>query len=285
MIFVKGSNSLRKKLYYLAHGNMGSSFILMIIVPLIVEIAGGSWLYAVIGFPAFLIFSIVLQFFTGFAAFILNRKLINSGHPTPSFTQQKKNADPVIEAYELEKLQMLAKQDFLTSLYNRGAVESLIRQRLLELPGGPHFLIIADIDDFKKINDSFGHLSGDKILKQIAMLLRRVFHQDQPIGRIGGDEFIVFIESCYSLKRLEHQIQKLYELLDHLNSVSTKLPARTNDSPLSFSLGIACFPQDGLTYEELFEKADFSLYQAKRAGKNTWRIYDEQSKIIKTLAQ
>ena len=99
-------------------------------------------------------------------------------------------ADIDKEKREKERLLELAEQDSLTGLYNRGAVQTLIQRYVVKaLPSDRCALMILDVDNFKKVNDIYGHLSGDAMLRDIADMLRRLFPENAVLARVGGDEF------------------------------------------------------------------------------------------------
>ena len=122
-------------------------------------------------------------------------------------------------------------------------------------------MLIIDIDDFKIANDTNGHKFGDSVIHLIAETLQNSFRSDDLIGRIGGDEFLLLL----------HDVSREQALLladkyrSALASVSRPFASRFR---ISNSIGISIFPEDGVTYEELFEAADRALYRAKAQGKN-----------------
>ncbi|MEG2006796.1 MAG: diguanylate cyclase [Raoultibacter sp.] len=165
------------------------------------------------------------------------------------------------KAYE-NRLVEQAQLDGLTKLYNKGAAELRIDEALTR--GTPGFLFMMDVDDFKFINDEYGHAMGDRVLAQVGRALMTVFRQGDPTGRTGGDEFIAYLSDT---DRLEVAEEKARLLSSYLDKVSLDLKV-----PLSLSIGIACFPADGTTYKELFKAADAQMYDKKsRVKKRTRR--------------
>lgn len=154
------------------------------------------------------------------------------------------------------------RRDALTGLLDRGALEQEIAARLREHPEQPCALLVLDVDDFKAINDTYGHLFGDHALRQAAQLLLRFFNGCETVGRVGGDEFVVFLDNCPSPDRLNDRLKALY----------ARMPALP--AGMTFSLGVAFGPRHGRSYNELFQCADFALYRAKQEGKASWRIGD-----------
>ncbi len=166
------------------------------------------------------------------------------------------------EGRELEQLQNMVERDFLTGVYSRQAISARIGGRL-NTPGAAGALIILDIDNFKRTNDRYGQHGGDEALKSTAARLLGFFQEDALIGRAGGDEFVVFTEQIADKASLVHCLSRLHALFQQGGS----------QEDVTISLGATLFPQDGLSYTELFRKADQALYNAKQAGKNRWRVY------------
>lgn len=165
-------------------------------------------------------------------------------------------------------LQAKAERDSLTQLYNKGYADSLITNTLIEsVPEkNKHAFFLIDIDDFKSINDTFGHLYGDKVLSSIGSKLKKAFRQQDIPSRIGGDEFAVFLRDIDSDTIIIERAEKLQEIF--------KLERTGKDEKykVSGSIGIALYPQHGTTYAELYEKADKALYKAKHLGKDRYQI-------------
>ncbi len=160
-----------------------------------------------------------------------------------------------------------AEHDLLTGLYNRVTTMRRIDAILAQSgEGDRHALLVIDIDNFKQVNDRMGHLCGDQLITETAEQIRRLFRNDDVTGRVGGDEFVVFIrdvDSDIAAKKAEA-----------LRSAFGRLRESTNYGHIvSGSIGISFYPEDGGTYEELFRKADIALYAAKRCGKDAFRVY------------
>lgn len=131
-----------------------------------------------------------------------------------------------------------------------------------ETAGGS--LIILDLDDFKKINDNYGHLVGDRALKILTDTLMATFRRRDIIGRLGGDEFLVFIKSVTSREILDKRMKELFVSL-----------AQTEELNLTCSVGICIMEREGFSYEEGLKKADTALYKSKKEGKNRYSYYEE----------
>ncbi len=168
---------------------------------------------------------------------------------------------------EKEKLIRKAQLDELTGLYNAGTVRALIvaaikAKELKRLDA----MLLIDCDNFKHINDTRGHLAGDQLLKHLGSCFKQTFRNTDIIGRIGGDEFIVYMKDISSSDFVYNkctQLKKLYQRSDIGWSVS-------------ISIGAAILKEREV-YEEVFKKADDKLYQAKRNGKNQVIVYDKSN--------
>ncbi len=164
-----------------------------------------------------------------------------------------------------------SERDPLTGLYNRVAAEKLITDFLKteELSHGGHGFLIIDLDNFKNINDSYGHLSGDAMLRQVSATIREVFRATDFMARLGGDEFAVFMKGARSK---EHIVVKANELVESLRKIHLE---EKPECIVSSSIGIAFAPEHGSTFEQLYQKADEALYYVKRTGKNCCCFYDD----------
>ena len=125
---------------------------------------------------------------------------------------------------------------------------------------------MIDIDDFKYINDFFGHLSGDALLAEIAAGLKHIFRRQDIIGRIGGDEFAVIMKN---IQNKEIVRKKAAEIMAIFNEYM-----HDENYTFSSSIGIAFLPEHGMDFETIYKNADIALYKAKASGKNNWKIYE-----------
>ena len=180
-----------------------------------------------------------------------------------------------------EALAHQAFHDSLTGLPNRTLLLDRIRQALRKASreGCLMGLFLLDLDDFKHINDSFGHQLGDQLLIQTAQRLTSNSRQADTIARLGGDEFMVVIEDAAS-------IDALTRLAEGLLAHFTK-PFRVKGKELHMgvSVGLAVFPMDGKDPESLMKNADLAMYKAKEKGKNTYSLYtrDMNDQVLKRL--
>lgn len=171
-----------------------------------------------------------------------------------------------------QTLMQKAQRDGLTGLLNKAATESFIEEAL---KGGEICaLYIIDVDYFKNINDSLGHMFGDTVLADIGSKLKKMFRTSDVVGRIGGDEFMVL------LKGIE-DIALIFEKAEAIKQSLSQTTGNGADSyPISSSIGIAMYPKDGLTYQDLYQKADIALYGAKRSGRNRYIIFDSETEYF-----
>lgn len=168
------------------------------------------------------------------------------------------------EAMQSELLQTERDTDKLTELLNKAAVEEKIRVCLSD-PQRRGALVILDIDDFKHINDSYGHAFGDFVIRQTAAAIRRTVGEESLCGRFGGDEFLLFLPDL-SREALEKQLDAM------LAGMKAEIVLPNSDDAFGVSIGAALFPEAGEDYEVLFRSADTALYEAKTAGKKCWRV-------------
>ncbi len=167
---------------------------------------------------------------------------------------------------EKEYLTERALYDGLTTVYNRSASEVLIKKSLQNISHDSLFgLFIIDIDNFKLINDTYGHPYGDTVLKSIANILKNQIEDNDILGRLGGDEFIIFISNVTTVDAFVKRGNKLCkELRDQLHK---------NNKKFNYSAsigGVICTSHSGVSYKYLYRTADEALYQSKNNGKNTF---------------
>jgi len=165
-------------------------------------------------------------------------------------------------------LQERSTLDALTGLLNRVTFiekfDEILKNSNLETQ---HALIMLDIDNFKTINDTLGHVAGDALLMNVANKLKYALRSDDLCGRLGGDEFVICLKSMNIGKPLEKRVNDLCEMICDEQSLGVAVSA---------SFGIASFPNDGTTFDELYEKADIALYKAKAQGRGRFAVYDPQ---------
>jgi diguanylate cyclase (GGDEF)-like protein len=167
------------------------------------------------------------------------------------------------------RLGYLAQYDQLTGLINRTLFRDRVNSALARArrDGGLVTVMFLDIDGFKGINDRFGHAVGDELLRQIAARLVTCLRETDTVARLGGDEFTVILEGG---KRVEDAGQVATKIL---KSIGTPYTVGTRELVVTTSIGIAVYPLDGDSYEELVKGADTAMYQSKAAGRNTYQYF------------
>ncbi len=175
---------------------------------------------------------------------------------------------------EQQKLLTKAERDLMTGLYNKATTENKIKAGLRELNGNTYSVfMLVDIDDFKNINDTYGHLKGDDVIIDIAKVLLEQAGEYGVAGRLGGDEFCLFLthllDTQVATEKAEIIADKLRELYPGGDSCKVTL-----------SIGIAS-TRDQIPYSVLLENADTALYQAKKNGKNGYYCYAEDMERVK----
>ncbi|WP_252198465.1 sensor domain-containing diguanylate cyclase [Clostridium sp. MCC353] len=181
-------------------------------------------------------------------------------------TAYRQNIDQ--EKQQEKRLFEQMQSDPLTGIYNKAAVQELICEMISAADNSSEYaFIIVDIDDFKQVNDTYGHSAGDFVIATFARNLKKHFQEEDIVGRIGGDEFAVFLK-IPNQEWLDKQAQVLSDGLR--DSIMTD----TGICSVSASIGIAVYPDMGADFETLYKNADFALYQTKKNGKNGYTIYN-----------
>lgn len=175
-------------------------------------------------------------------------------------------------------IRRMAYTDALTGLSNRLAFRESLDQRLLELRGvGKQLaLLFADIDDFKRVNDTLGHEAGDEVLVQFSTRIRaaveRLGGEEAQLARFGGDEFVILLQS--SVQPGDEVRAKASRLAENLVAeLSRPIMIQDRQVFLGTSIGITLFPEDASSATMLMKNGDIAMYQAKVAGKNCYRFY------------
>lgn len=176
-----------------------------------------------------------------------------------------------------QELQKLANVDTLTQLPNRSYFHSY--QQYLIKNQAPHALLCFDLDNFKKINDTVGHFAGDQLLKQVVSRLENLVRKNMIAFRLGGDEFAVIIEGKPEFHRLSHFTQSL------LDKLAQPYRVYGQEFVVKASMGIAFYPNDGKSPQEVFKNADTAMYFAKNLGGNRYQFFHEQHNqdVVKQL--
>lgn len=162
-----------------------------------------------------------------------------------------------------------ADTDLLTGLYNKVATETKIKEYMANNPEKMGLMFVLDIDNFKKINDTMGHSFGDEVLRTLGAQIRAEFRATDILGRIGGDEFMVFLCGIKeeSIKSEAARLERFFKNFQAGTYVKYSATA---------SIGAAIFPTDAKDFESLYKAADAGVYVAKKRGKNQLAFYGEE---------
>ncbi|MFI3231116.1 MAG: EAL domain-containing protein [bacterium] len=190
---------------------------------------------------------------------------------------------------KLKELEAEKNIDYLTSAYTKSATEKLINLLLEANPNHNYALCIVDLDYFKKVNDTFGHLFGDRVLKDFVKSIVNTLDNSisaefdinntkSLLGRIGGDEFILLLR----YDNINFIKQKMENIAHNIKNIYI---ADESTHKITASIGIALSPTHGDTFSELMEKADISLYNVKYNGRNDYKIYDDNLKKLDALTK
>lgn len=168
-----------------------------------------------------------------------------------------------INSKKQESLNLLqaAEHDEMTGILNRASTTRQIQETLENSGHSQHALFFIDVDNFKSLNDTYGHQAGDNFLITLAKTLKNCFRANDIVGRIGGDEFFVLMKNVPSTMIVA---EKATTLLGVSQAFFNQYP----NLGLSISIGIGMYPSDGMDFDTLYTNADKALYQAKHKGKN-----------------
>lgn len=169
---------------------------------------------------------------------------------------------------EVSDIKSKSHQDALTGLWNRAHTEETVNAMLAE--GVPGALMMIDMDNFKAINDNYGHIAGDQTLKMFADTLRKYSVEGDVLCRIGGDEFVVFVKGVTSKSEIGNRAS------DIISDMCYKLEQCKFDTNSSVSIGIAQTPDDGTEFNKLYNSADKALYYVKQNGKNAFHFFSDR---------
>ncbi len=169
-----------------------------------------------------------------------------------------------------KELEDKADTDLLTGLYNKLATERKISEFMEKNPTAQSMLFLIDLDNFKTINDTMGHAFGDEVLRTLGKQLSPMFRVTDIVGRIGGDEFMVFVKNVATEEHIYKEAKKVegffqkFEVGEYVKYAATA------------SIGVAVFPQEGNDFEKLYKAADKAVYKAKKRGKKQLAFYDDK---------
>ena len=171
---------------------------------------------------------------------------------------------------EMADIKDKSQKDVLTGLYNREYTEKLANEKLAQTGRGSLFMI--DMDNFKAINDTYGHMAGDAVLKMLAETLQKEADECDIVCRIGGDEFIMFFEGETDKNILSRKASAI------IADICNKLDINKYETNSSISVGIAQAPDDGADFSKLYNSADKALYHVKQNGKNSFHFFSDSAK-------
>lgn len=172
----------------------------------------------------------------------------------------------VISEYT-ETARKMSQTDVLTGLYNRTYIENKVTDMLGKRRYGT--LCIIDMDNFKHMNDTYGHIIGDNILKKFAENLRSMAAQEDIVCRLGGDEFLIYFSDENERDVIEKRVQEIH------TTINQKFESEEEMYGVSLSMGVAVSPEDGDSFQTLYANADKALYFVKNNGKNSYHFYSD----------
>jgi diguanylate cyclase (GGDEF)-like protein len=168
-----------------------------------------------------------------------------------------------------KEMEHLARHDPLTTLPNRTMLKEGFNEAMIQAREKNKMLAVlfVDLDRFKFINDTLGHVIGDELLKQIANRMRVIIRKEDIIARIGGDEFLILLHDINEINDAVKVAQNILTVLE------PALRVDGNEIHITGSIGISFYPHDGKTTESLLKNADTAMYRAKQQGKNSYELY------------
>jgi len=195
-------------------------------------------------------------------------------------TQQLRDRDSLLTAERAvadgqAQLRHLAQHDPLTGLPNRTLLRDRVTQALATAArrGEKVALLFIDLDRFKEVNDTLGHAVGDALLCHVAAEFKQLVRDEDTVCRQGGDEFAIVLTGVDSPANAAQAVERVMTLSNRRARIAG------HDLPLSMSVGIAMFPQDGEDFDGLMQCADTAMYRAKASGRNAYRFYDPQMNV------
>lgn len=169
------------------------------------------------------------------------------------------------EMREKQELVFRAQTDLFTGLSNKTTTEALIKTEIRKRTG---ILLLLDVDDFKNFNDRLGHEVGDNILKYVASVLRNCSRETDILGRIGGDEFMIFLKSTNNLAAAEQRAEEILFLLQNDDDYNRR------NHPITASIGIALIDETVENFSDAYRHADIAMYRVKNSQKNGYAVYN-----------
>lgn len=177
---------------------------------------------------------------------------------------------------EVSDIRSKSYQDVLTGLWNRAYTENAVNEMISQEKKGALFML--DMDNFKAVNDNYGHIAGDETLKVFAGTLKKFAGEGDILCRIGGDEFMIFVKGVTEKSELSSRAA------DIISDFQKKFAALSFEIECSVSIGIAQTPEDGLEFNKLYNSADKALYYVKQNGKNAYHFFSDKLQKEKSRA-
>ncbi len=170
-----------------------------------------------------------------------------------------------------DRIRRLAHHDHLTGLPNRNLLNDRMNHALARVRrnGGRMAVLYVDLDRFKPVNDTFGHEAGDQVLREVADRLMACVRSSDTVARVGGDEFVVVVEEITRATEAARVASKIIEALGRTFEV------KGSTCTLGASIGVAVFPDDGYTLDDVCKAADVAMYRVKRSGRNGFCFYSQ----------
>ena len=195
-------------------------------------------------------------------------KIVNWQGAAQDITEQKQAEDALRQ--QTEKIRRLAYTDVLTGLSNRAHLNDWLEAAMAQARAGQSSgsILYIDLDDLKTVNDTLGHTYGDAIIVEAGKRIRREAGENAFVGRIGGDEFVVVLPECCDRRDSAVIADRIIQALCQETEVFGEI------FHLSASVGVAMYPEDGDTVDEILKNVDNAMYFAKQSGKNCWKFYD-----------
>lgn len=173
-----------------------------------------------------------------------------------------------------KKLEEASNFDALTNTLTKVAFENKVSEVLGKEAGA---MLFVDVDNFKQANDSYGHTFGDELIAEIGARLNHCVRESDFVGRVGGDEFMIYLQNINDLETVERKVRQI------LSTMCKPIEGNQGSHTLTVSVGIARYPHDADSYEVLYSAADKALYHSKEKGKNVATFYAENSAQYKVI--
>lgn len=201
--------------------------------------------------------------------FLFRNKFVHSGSGKNEVFLICSGTDITEERRAQERLRVLANTDIITGLPNRNAIQEHINQAIVGREDSNIGLVYLDLDNFKKVNDAYGHMFGDRLLIEVSHSIRGCLNQGEMLARLGGDEFLVMV--CKADRILLQELAQ--RIIDRL-----KIPFHIDliEVYTGCSIGIALCPEHGSDLDSLIRSADTAMYVAKEQGKRTFVVFSPE---------